>query len=431
MYEETISKYVVYDAKTKAVFARDLSEQNPGMQEAKFYNTRELFFDVAKKVRANVVMGVDLEKNRTILFALADRYNQFRTSEGAHTAKPTPKTPGCPAQGLYGSAKHKDFNIIEPNINLYTNDVSDFGSILYIKWIEDYFETFVKSNYIASKLAVELSNDFDAVKAAETELGKCRASRGLGEIKNSKGKSMFELLNGKGMQILKGGSFALTGVQLYHILMLSYIEGGNMLPAEDFALIGKDSLDLSCIINQITAEQAIKQIAGELHYKAEDICFVEQPDYHLDIMIMHLGQGRVMIKASNQGISTRETIRDLCSFPKIKQVYVSYGEPAEISSLCDSSKLVFLKDDLGGRQTPVTWGWEYNFFNGEYILGKDGKLYYITNDCCLQKAKDNFSTFMKEQVKVQDVIFHPDYCIKTFNLEQGGFGCAHKGIRTD
>jgi hypothetical protein len=157
-----------------------------------------------------------------------------------------------------------------------------------------------------------------------------------------------------------------------------------MLPAPNFAIIGKDSLVTTSIQNGIDKEEAKELIAKEYGYAKVQLCFVEQPDYHIDLMIMLLGDKKVMVKQKNKDIELTQTINDLKEFG------------LEVTS--DSG-------EVAGKQTQ-DGKWEYNFFNGEYVIGKDGKLYYVTNGTVDEKAEEKFRTFLKAKVaNLEDVIF--------------------------
>ena len=72
----------------------------------------------------------------------------------------------------------------------------------------------------------------------------------------------------------------------------------------------------------------------------------------------------------------------------------------------------------------------YNFFNGEFITGKDGAIHYITNggEATFQ---DKFQVFITEEYPiVNSVVFsHIDIARKSLQ-DKGGVGCRLKGSKS-
>ena len=195
-----------------------------------------------------------------------------------------------------------------------------------------------------------------------------------------------------------------------HVFLKSVVDGGNMLPAPEFAIIGKDSLIATQMQNGLNEEKAKELIAKEYGYRVEQLCFVEQPHYHIDLMMMLLGGNNVLIKPYNGDINLEElTIKDLQNFnnPRLN-VKVDY-EGLAANQKSDKS-------------------WEYNFFNGEYVYGKNNKLYYITNGTINLEAENKFREYMKKETKVEDVIFSRNINTELLNKYNGGLGCRFKGL---
>ena len=65
-----------------------------------------------------------------------------------------------------------------------------------------------------------------------------------------------------------------------------------------------------------------------------------------------------------------------------------------------------------------------NFFNGEFVTGRDGKKYYLTNGAP-KEQKTIFSNFMKSSV--EKVYFAAQEISRQGLKEQGGIGCRAKG----
>lgn len=184
-----------------------------------------------------------------------------------------------------------------------------------------------------------------------------------------------------------------------------------MLPAPTFAIIGKDSLYSTMRQNGLKEDKAKKLIAKEYGYIVEQLCFVEQPHYHIDLMMMLLGNNKVLIKSHNGNVDLENlTIKDLRNFKN-----------PELDIRIDT-------DDLAAKQkTGDDNLWEYNFLNGEYIYGKDGDLYYVTNGTVNIEAENKFREFMKKETNVKDVIFSKTMDAEKLSKTHGGLGCRFKG----
>ena len=70
----------------------------------------------------------------------------------------------------------------------------------------------------------------------------------------------------------------------------------------------------------------------------------------------------------------------------------------------------------------------FNFFNGEFVTGKNGLNYYITNGGPLEQEEQFAALMVKEWKIVTDVIFSPIAAAQKSLQELGGVGCRIKGI---
>lgn len=210
-----------------------------------------------------------------------------------------------------------------------------------------------------------------------------------------------------------------------HLLMYSAIDGGNMLPAKEVAIIGMDSLALTCKLNGLEEETGKKLIADETGYDVKQLCFVEQPYYHIDLAMMYLGKNasgkeRIWLKQDNRGVS----------FTGIKEKLEEFG----FEVVLDQEKIA--GSDKGAvpdqKRDSLTMEWDYNFFNGEYLkIGKE--LYYITNGT--NRADENkgmirekaFEKKLQEYIPGIKVLFSKKATSDSLNKTHGGVGCFFKG----
>lgn len=230
-----------------------------------------------------------------------------------------------------------------------------------------------------------------------------------------------------------------------HFFMLSMIDGGNILPGEDFALVGRDSLHVTCVQNGMGENEAKALIARELGYDIGRIYFVEQPGtYHLDLNMMLLGKGRdgrerVWVAGDMKGVS----------LGRVHQELRGYGFDVVVDEDYTAGRAETPDANPGGTSQPSREDWEtkwfYNFFNGEFVYGRNGgKLYYVTNGLGDGKivglgdgkakavmgsdVKSRFERRLREYVpKLEKVIYCNAMTVDVLNAIHGGVGCRFKG----
>lgn len=379
-----------------------------------FKNWREAIEQAPKTAKtnplifANTVYGMreDIVKERTnkdrnkkMVSNLVDMYNQDKKSQGV---QPYFKSPETKANKLLMFGNEKDKSLSEKiNIENVANDKKQFypafESEVFIEWAEDHLNVF--GDLYSTTLPIY---DYEGFSRHEKDKG-------------FKGKILEE--RAKRSSLTSAMSYT-TDTSIVpskpdkHIFLRSVVDGGNMLPAPDFAIIGKDSVVATSIQNGINEQEAKNLIAEEYGYKVEKLCFVEQPDYHIDLMLMLLGDNKVMVKQKNKDTELKQTIEDLQSFRSPQLTVITDHE------------------EIAGKQLP-DGKWEYNFFNGEYVIGKDEKLYYVTNGTVNEKAEETFRAFLKKNVsKLEDVIFSKKINSNLLNESNGGLGCRFKGAKS-
>lgn len=208
-----------------------------------------------------------------------------------------------------------------------------------------------------------------------------------------------------------------------HFFLRSMIDGGNMLPGKDFAVIGKDALYVTCLQNGIQEDEARLLMAQETGYDAERVYFVEQPGtYHLDLNMMLLGKGgdgreRIWVGGDFKGIRLDCVYKELAAYGF--EVVVDHEQTA-------ASAEGTVPGRRGEQGNTI---WNYNFFNGEFVYGKDDhKLYYVTNGTFCENAKQKFEERLKAYVpELERVIFCQAMTATVLNEMHGGVGCRFKG----
>jgi len=214
--------------------------------------------------------------------------------------------------------------------------------------------------------------------------------------------------------------------------MRAYIEGGNMIAGEDAAgkpilLIGKDAIDATAQIYQLNRAQVQEIICEDFGLASIDqvIC-VEQPgQFHLDLALLFIGQGVVVLNdnsvALQNAIEMAEAVPCLTTKTAAAKLGLQHELEAEAARDLQAAGIKVIRQKLEDNVT-------FNFFNGEFVTGKDGLNYYITNGGPPDQEK-RFSTLMMKQWRVvTDVIFTPITAAQQSLQELGGVGCRIKGL---
>jgi len=214
-----------------------------------------------------------------------------------------------------------------------------------------------------------------------------------------------------------------------HVFLKSLVDGGNMLTGADFAVIGKDSLHATCLWNGLKETEAKELIAREMGYEVNRLYFVEQPGtYHLDLNMLLLGKGngdkeRIWVNRFYKGIDLSFLYQEL--------------EVNGFEILYDDDRIAGMEtgqQEKEKKKVADTF-WNYNFYNGEFVKGKDKKLYYVTNgisgeqkDVNVQEVQDRFQQQLKVYVPaLEKVIFSSTMTEAILNHLHGGVGCRFKG----
>ncbi|MEO0457943.1 MAG: hypothetical protein AAF152_15370 [Cyanobacteria bacterium P01_A01_bin.114] len=211
----------------------------------------------------------------------------------------------------------------------------------------------------------------------------------------------------------------------------AYIEGGNMLTGEDATgkpviLVGRDAIASTAHLYQLKAND-VRQIIREdfgLDTIDQVIC-VEQPgQFHLDMGMLFLGQGIVVVNDSSAALNDATEMAEAvpCMTTKTMAAKLQLQCALETASAQDlkSAELTVIREKLEN-------GVFYNFFNGEFVVGKDGCDYYITNGGPKEQEEGFEALIVKEWQVVKGVVFSPPTAAQQSLQERGGVGCRLKG----
>jgi hypothetical protein len=214
--------------------------------------------------------------------------------------------------------------------------------------------------------------------------------------------------------------------------MRAYIEGGNMIAGEDAAgkpviLVGKDAIDSTAHIYQMTREQVRAIICEDFGLDTIDqIICVEQPgQFHLDLAILFIGHGVVVLNDSSiackDALEMAEAVPCLTTKTAAAKLTLQHELEEEAASDLQAAGIKIIRQKLEDNVA-------FNFFNGEFVTGKDGLNYYLTNGGPPEQEKRFAALMVKEWGIVTKVIFSPIAASQKSLQELGGVGCRMKGI---
>ena len=231
-----------------------------------------------------------------------------------------------------------------------------------------------------------------------------------------------------------------TGIERSHVTraegqkvghLRAYIEGGNLITGEDatgqpMVLVGRDAIAATANLYQLT-DDAVRQVICEDFglTRHEQVVGVEQPGhFHLDMGILFLGHGIVVVNDSQAALNDAMEMAEMvpCLTTKTMAAKLQLKAALETAAAND-----LITAGLEVRREKLENDVEYNFFNGEFVEGNDGFLYYLTNGGP-KEAMDNFQSLMADDWQVvKNVIFSPPEIAQKSLQERGGLGCRLKG----
>lgn len=211
----------------------------------------------------------------------------------------------------------------------------------------------------------------------------------------------------------------------------AYIEGGNMIAGEDATgkpviMIGKDALGATAYIYQLNDDDVRRLICEDFGLESiEQVICVEQPgQFHLDMGMLFIGNGVVIVNDSSEAlkdvIEMAEMVPCLTTEKMAAKLKLQYELEEEAAKDLEAAGIEVKREKL---ENDVL----YNFFNGEFVEGKDGFNYYITNGGPKEQEEKFEALMLREWKVVKKVIFSPKDAAQKSLQERGGVGCRIKG----
>lgn len=222
----------------------------------------------------------------------------------------------------------------------------------------------------------------------------------------------------------------LKGQAVSHIR--TYIEGGNMIAGEDAAgnpviLIGKDAIAATAHLYQLTSDDVRRLICEDFGLDSiEQVICVEQPgQFHLDMGMLFIGYGIVIVndssKARQDAVEMAELVPCVTTEKMAAKLQLQFSLEEDAVKDLEAAGIDVRRRNLA---SDVLF---YNFFNGEFVEGKDGCSYYITNGGPKEQETE-FETLMVEEWQVvKKVFFSPQKVAQKSLQDRGGVGCRIKG----
>ncbi|MEM9164816.1 MAG: hypothetical protein AAGC54_17335, partial [Cyanobacteria bacterium P01_F01_bin.4] len=213
----------------------------------------------------------------------------------------------------------------------------------------------------------------------------------------------------------------------------AYIEGGNMITGEDATgkpviLVGRDAIATTTHLYQLTVEEVKHIIQEDFGLETlEQIICVEQPgQFHLDMGMLFLGKGIVVVNDSSEALKEAaemaESVPCMTTKTMAAKLQLQCGLEVDAVQDLEAAGITVIREKL---ESDVS----YNFFNGEFVVGKNGFDYYITNGGPEDKEKHFEALMVKDWKVVKRVIFSPRETAQKSLQERGGVGCRLKGMR--
>ncbi len=255
----------------------------------------------------------------------------------------------------------------------------------------------------------------------------------------------------------------------------SYLEGGNVLNTKladgsPGAVIGEESIGYTMIamgLEENTPENreiAKSAIAEDLGLKPENVTYIPQFDFHIDMAYRPLQNGVMAVPDFESGI---DMVQDLLKNPELSEVertklerlqsgmaamsekteqqrnkaqdaltqagyetvkvpcFNYFEEPLpplvfdgsmDVKTQMQQSKLRAQEEKLREKTKPP----EVNFLNGVGGTAKDGKTYYITNNSDVPGLNSSMEQYLKDNAKIDKIFFASTNFLLT---GQGGLDC--------
>lgn len=211
----------------------------------------------------------------------------------------------------------------------------------------------------------------------------------------------------------------------------AYLEGGNLITGEDATgipviIIGKDAISTTSYLYQMAYDEVREIICEDFGLETIDqvICAEQPGQFHLDMGMLFIGSGIVIVNDSNQAlqdaIEMAEMVPCLTTETRAAKLKLQYELETAAAQDLEAAGIEVIRKKLADDVI-------YNFFNGEFVEGKDGFNYYITNGGP-KEQEETFAALMVRDLKVVNkVFFSPRDAAQKSLQDLGGVGCRIKG----
>lgn len=239
----------------------------------------------------------------------------------------------------------------------------------------------------------------------------------------------------------------------------TYLEGGNVLNTltkngEPAAVIGDESIKYTLLamsseaivdikdleISEDLVNMAKKQIASELGIKAENITYIPQFDFHIDMHYRPLNDSQMAVPDYEAGINIlkefvqenqkQEYLKLITKLEDLKVKTEEISKAAENKLKENGYEIVKIPcfTDIDNGYNPLKSSVEnpINYMNG--ICGtsaKTGDKFYITNTSGDEKLDEYMENYFKNTVGFDKVYFAPT---KKYLASSGGLDCLTKEL---
>lgn len=219
----------------------------------------------------------------------------------------------------------------------------------------------------------------------------------------------------------------------------SYLEGGNVLntclaDGTPAAVIGSESIGYTLKAmglenNEANIEVAKNQIAQDLGLKPENVTFIPQYDFHIDMLYRPLHNGEMAVPDYEAGIKILKetTIKDMDA--NTKQSLISKLEQLNTKTAQIRQEAEQKLGESGYKIVKIPCFSEkanakINFMNGIGGTSKDGKSFFITNNSTYPELNETVKSYFNN-AGVDKVYF---VSTKNFLSLSGGIDCITQEI---
>lgn len=219
----------------------------------------------------------------------------------------------------------------------------------------------------------------------------------------------------------------------------SYLEGGNVLnttlaDGTPGAIIGQESINYTLMAlglenNEENIKTAKNQIAQDLGLKPENITYIPQFDFHIDMSYRPLGNGEIAVPDYEEGVKLLKETEIKGMDEKSKQELITKLEEF-------SAKSADIREDaintLSGKGYKIVKipsfstdsESEINFMNGVGGTSKTGSRFYITNNSGYPELNEAVQKYF-QNAGVDKMYF---VSTKAFLSKYGGIDCLTQEV---